>query len=412
MGMTPDVGIDDINLYAGLLSISSQEIARARGFGDRELRIAQFDQRSVLPPLEDPVTLAVNAARPLLREGDPRDIDLLIVATETGFDFAKSMSTYVHRHLGLGPQCRNFEVKHACFAGTAALFMAAAWVAVTPGKRALVVCTDVARRHFGDPSELTAGSGAVAFTVGRDPRVLRLDPISGRATHEVWDVARPTPTTEHGDAALSLASYLDLLEMAATDYKRAAGVGRLHDAFTHFVFHAPLISLVEKAYAVLLELDDIDASADAARSGWRSRVEPGLRHNRQIGNLYSGSVFASLIALAESPAAREAPRVGVYSYGSGACAELYGVEISPRAPGVVGRHLVGDRLAERAPVSVQDYESAVRAFEDSVTNAEYEPRVSGEVARLYARQDLLILRGVRNHHRAYSSSQDGSYAAA
>jgi len=404
-----DVGIDDINLYAGPLSISSTQIAEARGFGPRELRMAQFERRSVVPALEDPVTLAVNAARPLL--ADHRDdIELLIVGTETGFDFAKSMSTYVHRHLGLASECRNFEVKHACFAGTAALLMAAAWATLAPGKRALVVCTDVARRHFGDPSELTAGSGAVAFTVSQEPRVFRLHAASGRATHEVYDVARPTHTSEHGDAALSLASYLDLLELAAQAYKRTAGVERLTESLDYFVFHAPLVSLVEQAYAALLDSDGCDVSADEARRRFMAHVDPGLLHNRQVANLYSGSVFASLIALAEKVDRLHGRRVGIYSYGSGACAELYSGELMPTAAAVVGRHGIAARLAARRPVSVADYEEAVYASEASLVGPRHEPVVSPEIADLYRTEDLLVLQRVDNHHRIYAPSASAGAA--
>jgi len=307
----------------------------------------------------------------------------------------------VHRHLDLSPQCRNFEIKHACYAGTAALFMAAGWVAQNPGKRALVICTDVARRHFGDPSELTAGSGAVAFTVASDPRVLALDAVTGRSTHEVYDVARPTATVEFGDAGLSLASYLDLLELAAGNYKRAAGIERLHDGLSHFIFHSPLISLVEKAYGTLCELDDPESTDPAAQAGFVDRVEPGLRHNRQLGNLYSGSIFASLAALAENPALGGEAHVGIYSYGSGACAEFYSGYLVGGAAAVVSRHEIGARLRQRALVSCEEYERGVHAFEASLLRPEYRPDVPTSVADLYAGRDLLVLDGIRNHHRTY-----------
>src|SRR5206468_4499968 len=98
-------------------------------------------------PFEDPVTNAVNAARPIIDRLAPADrasIELVAVGTESSFDFGKSMSTYVHHYLGLSPRCRSFEVKHACYAGTAALQAAAGIVGADPtrGARALVVATD------------------------------------------------------------------------------------------------------------------------------------------------------------------------------------------------------------------------------------------------------------------------------
>ena len=64
--MNRDVGIDDIGFYGGPLTIAYDVIARARGLGDRTGRPPSSTRRSVVPPFEDPVTLAVNAARPLV----------------------------------------------------------------------------------------------------------------------------------------------------------------------------------------------------------------------------------------------------------------------------------------------------------------------------------------------------------
>ena len=48
--------------------------------------------------------------------------------------------------LGLGKRCRSFEVKHACYGGTAALQSAAAIISASPvpGARALVIASDAA----------------------------------------------------------------------------------------------------------------------------------------------------------------------------------------------------------------------------------------------------------------------------
>lgn len=70
---------------------------------------------------------------------------MVITATESGLDFGKSLSTYIHAHLGLSRRCRLFEVKQACYGGTAALQMAANFVAaqVSPGAKALVIATAI-----------------------------------------------------------------------------------------------------------------------------------------------------------------------------------------------------------------------------------------------------------------------------
>ena len=215
------IGIDDLNVYGSTLAVDARAILAARGrpadFADRLCLV----RRSLAPSWEDPVTLAVNAARPLV-EG-PDAFLLLIVATESGIDDAKPISSYVHRHLGLSEQTFHLEIKHACFGATAGLKLASVWAAAHPGQRALVVATDMARRAFDHPAEPVEGAGAVAMAVSEDPRVLALETHEGFAAREVYDVRRPTALMEVSNAELSLAAYLDLLEIAWEGYARPRG---------------------------------------------------------------------------------------------------------------------------------------------------------------------------------------------
>src|SRR5262245_34053967 len=131
------VGIDDLNLDAGTLSLEASELAVGRGQDPRQLERLQLLRRSVLPPLEDPVSLAVNAAWPVLEGVDRSKVRLMLLATESGVDFAKPLSSYVHQHLRLPANCRHLELKHACYAGTVALRMACSWLQQNPGQIAL-----------------------------------------------------------------------------------------------------------------------------------------------------------------------------------------------------------------------------------------------------------------------------------
>ncbi|MFA7746563.1 3-hydroxy-3-methylglutaryl-ACP synthase, partial [Salinicoccus roseus] len=64
-----------------------------------------------------------------------------------GIDFGKSLSTYIHDYLGLNRNCRLFELKQACYSGTAGLQMALNFILsqTSPGAKALVVATDISR---------------------------------------------------------------------------------------------------------------------------------------------------------------------------------------------------------------------------------------------------------------------------
>lgn len=124
-----DLGIEAVNAYVGGASLDTRTLFEARGLDMRRFGNLMMRQKSVNLPCEDAVTNAVNAAKPLVEALAPHErdrIELVIVGTESGVDFGKPLSTYVHDALGLGRRCRSFETKHACYGGTAALRTAAA----------------------------------------------------------------------------------------------------------------------------------------------------------------------------------------------------------------------------------------------------------------------------------------------
>jgi len=401
------VGIDDLNLYASTLSVDNALVAEARGTS-RYMDIVRIRRRSIAPLCEDPVTLAVNAARPIVEEAGRDAFELLIVATESGFDYGKPLSSYVHRHLGLTSRCRNLEVKHACYGGTASLQLASAWVRseAAPGKKALVVTTDLPGNQFGQPAELTPGTGAVALSVSAEPRVLALDLASGYAAREVYDTARPTATGHWVDEVLSLGAYLDLLELAYAHYRSHRGDVPLGEDLDYLVYHMPLESLVRKAHEVLLG-ESGAANGDAAHS-FESMVAPSLRYCAETGNIFSGTLYAGLAALIDSePAPRPGARVGMYSYGSGSCAEFFAGTLGAEARSVVAARRIAAHLAARRPLSMAGYERIVLEREAKALCPDFTPERStpaGHFEEAYRGSGLLVLESVKDYYRRYAPS--------
>lgn len=402
--MEPAVGIDDLNVYGSTLTVDAVELATARGTSEREARRLRLLRRSLPPSFEDPVSLAVNAARPLTDPRDPGRYGMLIVATESGVDYAKPLSSYVHKYLGMSHNCRHAEVKHACFAGTVALRMASSWVRCNPSQRALVVTTDMARRLFHDPGEPAEGAGAVAMAVSAGPRVLALDPECGVAAREVYDVMRPDPVRETIHSALSLAAYLDLFELAWAGYREAAGE-KVFEEFAHTIYHTPIVPLVRQAHALLVEANRPDAGADEIDESFERLVAPSLGYTRELGNTYSGSLWANLAALVDhAPSVDPGTRIGLYSYGSGACAEYFSGRFGGAARETVGRHRIAEHLAQRRTVGVEAYERTVLEAERSLSRAEFDPDhsiVPGLYEDAYAGRGRLVLENVRDFYRTY-----------
>ncbi len=354
-------GIERLGFYGGRAYLDVGELALARGLDQRRFENLLMRRKSLALPFEDPVSFAVNAAKPVvdaLSESERAEIRLLIVASESGIDHGKSMGAYVHKHLGLDPRCRQFEVKQACYGGTAALRMAAAWAATDGGgARALVVCTDIGRpvRHsYAEPSQ---GSAAVALLVGRRPDILALEPgASGIHSYEVADACRPTADMETGDADLSLLSYLTCCEQAFAAYREAVGTVDFVRHFALLAFHTPFGGMVKGAHRTLMR-KLAAAQPDAIEADFRQRMAPSLVYCREVGNIYSGTIFLALAGAIDHGEDAAARRIGLFSYGSGCCSEFY----SGMAPAGAGKAMaesgVADALAGRAHVPVARYDA-------------------------------------------------------
>ena len=221
-----NLGIERLSAWPGALALSMEDLARARGDDLDWVRSLLVDERSVLAPWEDPVTLAVNAADRVVRDEDRGRIKLLIVATESAVDFEKPLSSWVHRYLGLGTDCRNVELKHACYGGVAAMQLALSFLAAHPDPeaKALVVAADHSLLAVGERHEYVMGCGAAAALLSRDPAVLAVDwQDSGVYASEVSDVIRPTGQIETGNSETSLFSYLEAVDGAFDAWEAKAG---------------------------------------------------------------------------------------------------------------------------------------------------------------------------------------------
>jgi hydroxymethylglutaryl-CoA synthase len=400
------VGIEKLRVYPCSMALDMDRLCAARGHDLADIRdTMMIDQRSVNPPYEDPVTMAVNAAKPMLTDADRRSVELLIVATESGVDQEKPISTWVHRYLDLPPNCRNFEVKHACYGGTAGLTMAAAFLASGSGK-ALVITTDQSRMHLGKPYEFVMGAGAAAMLVSGQPRLLELEPgAAGYFTNEVSDLTRPTSRVETGNSETSLLSYLDGLEGAYEHYVERVGKVDFDSYFTKVVYHAPFGGITFLAHKELLRRD----APRTNREAWQhfaDRSLPALRHLRRMGGTYSSSTFVGMLGLVDAADDLTAgDRVGIYSYGSGSCAEFYSVLMGPQAREVAAEADLGGLLDDRYPLSVPEYEAVERERTSRIDEGDYETSRSGDwYDRHYRGRGYLVFQGMREHYRQYGWS--------
>lgn len=354
----PSVGIDAIALALPQKFISLDELALARGVPPEKYQTGLGVEKMAIPGFEeDPVALAVNAARQLFRSSgcSPQQIGLCLVGTETPVDYAKPISIYLHRMLGLPSSCRVFETKHACYGGTAGLFTALEWIVSgsAQGRSALVVCTDIACYPLQSPGEPTQGAGAIALLLSANPRLLAIDPASsGVYSHEVYDFWRPL---QHKNAIangpLSIQSYLEALTNAYKNWKER---NPQHAPLLRSCYHVPYGKMARKAHQHRLSLEKKNLSGSAHKE----EIETSLVFPAQVGNMYTGSLYLALASLLHHEAPLlEGSWIGLFSYGSGCTAEFFAGKVSEQAGSTMKKLHVEYAFRNRQKIDIATYES-------------------------------------------------------
>jgi 3-hydroxy-3-methylglutaryl CoA synthase len=410
--MSDAVGIEKIGVWPCTLSCSIDDICRTRGLdADNFVRRLHCVERSIVGPFEDVVTMAVNAARRVLSDADRASVKLLAVATESSVDDEKPLSSWVHHHLGLGSDCRNFEVKHACYGATGILQVALGWLAsraAPSGAKALVVNTDHSLIGLDGVQEPVLGAGAAAVLLSREPAFAAIEiGKSGVYAHEIADLFRPAPGLETGDADDSLLSYLEGAEMTWDAFAALNPGVRFDQDFAAHVYHLPFGGLAERAHLRLCKRT-LGMDRQAAAAHFREKVEPSLVHNKRMGSIYGSATFVAMAGLVETKTSlREGERVSVYAYGSGSCAEWYTMRLGPRAREVAEACRLDTLLGARRRLDVPTYERCERELHATHRVRDHEPDaalVPGHYASHYQGRGHLVLRSVRDYRREYGWS--------
>jgi polyketide biosynthesis 3-hydroxy-3-methylglutaryl-CoA synthase-like enzyme PksG len=408
------VGIEAINFYGGRTFLNVRQLFAARNLDLRRFDNLMIQRKSVALPCEDPVSLGVNAAKRLVDEltnDEKNRIELLISATESGVDFGKSLSTYLHHYLGLSRTCRLFEIKHACYGGTAALQTAINLIAsnASPGAKALIVATDNSKAAIkGSYVEPSQGAGAVAFLVGDQPDILEIDfGANGYHGYEVMDACRPTAEIETGDSDLSLVAYLDCLEQSYYAYAARVDDVDFTKTFDYLAFHTPFPGMVKGAHRMLMHKLK-QAPPAVSEADFQQRVTPSLTYCVEVGNIYSATLYLALCGLVDSVKLTGPKRVGLYSYGSGCCAEFFSGIINPASVAKIKRMNLRATLDTRYELSMKEYDALLDLnleWTFGIKDKETDPTPYQDIYdRAVKGQNLLILKRIKNYHREYEWS--------
>lgn len=384
-----NIGIDKIGFYAPHLYVDMVELAKVRGVDPNKYIIGIGQEKmAIAPPTQDSVTLASNAAKSILDEDDKKKIDLVIFATETGVDHSKSGAAYVHRLLGLKPSIRSIELKQACYAATAGIQLAKGHINLHPDKKALVIASDIARYGLNTGGEATQGAGSVAMVISKDPNILSLEEPNTYLSDDIMDFWRPSYSdTAMVDGKFSNEQYLRFFAETWREHKKTSNLS-LED-YTALCFHLPYTKMGLKALRTIL--DEVD---EETQERLKEHYRTSTIYNRNIGNIYTGSLYLSLLSLLEkSENMKAGDRIGLFSYGSGAVGEFFSgiLQEGYRQHLHITSHK--ELLDSRQALSVREYEDV---FQERVPT-------DGSSASFDLEADpaSIVLAGIDNHKRQY-----------
>ncbi|RHX77338.1 hydroxymethylglutaryl-CoA synthase [Lactobacillus helveticus] len=360
------VGIDKIGLFTPNKYVDMVDLAHARNEDPNKYLIGiGQSEMSVADQTQDAVSMGINATMKYIDRIDKDKIGLLVFGTESGIDQSKSASLFVKTALKLKPEVRTFEIKEACFGLTAALMIARDFVRVHPDQTAMVIGSDIARYGIGTAGEVTQGAGSVSMLIKADPAILALNDGHSAYSEDINDFWRPNDSKlAMVDGKYSTQVYLDFFSKTFADYKKQKKLET--NDFDAIIYHLPFTKMGLKANRLAVADQD-----EATTEKLQNSFDASKQLSRRVGNIYTASLYMSLLSLLENGNLPTGALVGLFSYGSGAMGEFYSGNLVEGYKKEV--NAAGDEkmLKRRQKVSVSEYEEIFNtALDDPEDNEE------------------------------------------
>ena len=196
-------GIDAIAFDAAKIYLPITTLAKARKIEPEKLEKGLGLLRITMPDAhQDTVVFGANALTKLIEQHsiNLQDIARIYVGTESGIDSSKPIGSYLtalmEQKYGEGTlsYCDTVDFTFACIGGVDALQSCMDFVRLNPGKKAIVVTTDIAKYDLESTGEYTQGAGALAILVTANPRIISLSEDWAVSTKGVFDFFKPYRT--------------------------------------------------------------------------------------------------------------------------------------------------------------------------------------------------------------------------
>ncbi len=389
------IGIDKINFFTPHTYVDLVKLAKHRGIDPDKFTVGIGQSKMAVPTItQDTVSMGANAAFPILDKEDLDKIELIVVGTESGIDESKSAAAFIHQLLEIQPFAKSIEVKQACYSATAGLMMARDYIKAHPGKKALVIGSDISRYGLNTSGEVTQGAGAIAMVISEDPSILTIEDKSISMTENIFDFWRPNYSdTAIVDGKFSNEAYIRFFNTLWEEFSKQTDY--LISDFNAFCFHLPYTKMGKKALLPILENED-----DITKERLLNHYELSTDYTRNIGNIYTGSLYLSLMSLLDNDnhLLKANDLIGFFSYGSGAVAEIFSGRLVDGFEKQLQKESRQQLLNNRLDLSIEDYETIFNKVLPKTDGIHPLDESKFDDAHFY-------LSSITNHQRQYEKRQ-------
>ncbi|KAH6818186.1 hydroxymethylglutaryl-CoA synthase / HMG-CoA synthase / 3-hydroxy-3-methylglutaryl coenzyme A synthase [Perilla frutescens var. frutescens] len=451
--MAKNVGILAMEIYFPPTCIQQEVLEAHDGAskGKYTIGLGQ-DCMAFCSEVEDVISMSMTAVTSLLEKYnvDPKQIGRLEVGSETVLDKSKSIKTFlmpIFEKYG-NTDIEGVDSSNACYGGTAALFNCVNWVESSSwdGRYGLVVCTDSAVYAEG-PARPTGGAAAIAMLIGPNAPIAFESKLRASHMAHAYDFYKPDLASEYPvvDGKLSQTCYLMALDACykgfCQKYEKLEGKQFSISDAEYFVFHSPYNKLVQKSFSRLVYNDfmrnassideaakeklapfsslsnedsyqsrDLEkASQQVAKPLYDAKVKPSTLIPKQVGNMYTASLYAAFASLIHNKSSTLAgQRVILFSYGSGLTATMFSLRFTEgehpfNLSNIVSVMNVSEKLKSRHELPPEKFVELMKLMEhryggkDFVTNKDcsllapgsyYLTEVDSKYRRFYAKKAI------------------------
>jgi hydroxymethylglutaryl-CoA synthase len=311
--------------------------------------------------------------------------------------------------------CDVVDLTFACVGAIDAIENCLDWVRANPERKAIVIASDIAKYNLESSGEYTQGAGAVAMLIKSNPNLLIVNPTIGISTRHVGDFFKPRKILSNKlikekykisikdlfnsdkqeielfseepvfDGQYSNKCYQERIEEALEHYYSQKSTNFLKE-WDKIVFHLPyafqgrrmiisiwlkwlkenkLLEQLEKEIGNSIESESHDWKKAASKSSLfkefvAKKIADGEEASSNIGNMYTASIFMSLISLLFISYKKNKDitgnKIGFLSYGSGSKSKVFEGIVASNWKDKIKKVNIFKSIGDRKIIDFKSYE--------------------------------------------------------